>query len=231
MTNQKPGLPVGIVNISAGIHNKTSQAQNITLVHTIYDAAGKKVASGKPYQMLLDTFGLTTRQDPGMSINNPILWSVHNPYLYKVVSTIFQNDIPIDEMTTQIGIRTFHFDREKGFFLNNQPLKIKGVCMHHDLGALGAAFNYRAAQRQLEMLKAMGCNAIRTSHNPPAPELLDLCDKMGFLVMDEAFDMWQKKKNKFDYATDFKEWHQRGFGRRDPERPQPSVHFYVEHWQ
>lgn len=220
----KPGLTLGIVYISAGIHNETSHSQNITLVHTIYDATGKKVAAGKPYQMQLDTFGSTAKTDNGLSINNPVLWSVDNPYLYKVVSTILQNNVPVDEITTQIGIRKFHFDREKGFFLNNRPLKIKGVCMHHDLGALGAAFNYRAAQRQLEMLKAMGCNAIRTAHNPPAPELLDLCNKMGFLVMDEAFDMWQKKKNKFDYSLDFKEWHQQDLEdmvRRD--RNHPSV--------
>ena len=107
------------------------------------------------------------------------------------------------------GIRQFNFDSKKGFFLNDKPVKIKGVCMHHDLGALGAAFNKAAARRQLRILKEMGCNAIRTAHNPPASEFLDLCDQMGFLVMDEAFDMWQKRKNRFDYHLDFKEWHQR----------------------
>ena len=107
------------------------------------------------------------------------------------------------------GIRTFNFDSQKGFFLNNKSLKIHGVCMHHDLGALGAAFNITAAKRQLKILKEMGCNAIRFSHNPPASEFLDLCDQMGFLVIDEAFDMWQKRKNKFDYHLDFKEWHKK----------------------
>ncbi|MEI9955920.1 MAG: glycoside hydrolase family 2 TIM barrel-domain containing protein [Ferruginibacter sp.] len=140
-------------------------------------------------------------------ISNPFLWSPDNPNLYKVVFKVFVAATLVDEYETTFGIRSFNFDREKGFFLNNQPLKIKGVCMHHDLGALGTAFNYHAAERQLQILKDMGCNAIRTSHNPPAPEFLDLCDKMGFLVMDEAFDMWQKKKNKFDYAADFKQWH------------------------
>ena len=97
----------------------------------------------------------------------------------------------------------------KGFFLNGKPVKINGVCNHHDLGSLGAAINTRALERQLEILKTMGANAIRTSHNPPAPELLDLCDRMGFIVMDEAFDMWKKEKTKFDYHLDWDEWHKR----------------------
>jgi beta-galactosidase len=113
----------------------------------------------------------------------------------------------LDEYKTPLGIRTFNFDAAKGFFLNGKPLKILGVCNHHDLGALGAAVNKRAIERQLEILKAMGCNAIRTAHNPPAIELLDLCDRMGFIVMDEAFDMWRKRKNKQDYHLDFEKWH------------------------
>ncbi|MGG9960834.1 sugar-binding domain-containing protein [Ferruginibacter sp. SUN106] len=144
------------------------------------------------------------------SIKTPLFWSMDNPILYKLKLELLslRSEI-LDSITTTFGIRSFHFDNKKGFFLNNQPLKIKGVCMHHDLGALGAAFNYRAAERQLQILKTMGCNAIRTAHNPPAPEFLDLCDKMGFLVMDEAFDMWQKKKNKFDYSKDFKDWYKK----------------------
>ena len=116
----------------------------------------------------------------------------------------------------------FNFDSKKGFFLNDKPVKIKGVCMHHDLGALGAAFNKAAAKRQLKILKEMGCNAIRTAHNPPASEFLDLCDQMGFLVMDEAFDMWQKRKNKYDYHLDFKEWHKRDLEADGLAGPQSS---------
>ncbi len=144
-----------------------------------------------------------------MEIAQPKLWSVDKPNLYKAVFKVYLAAIQMDEWETTFGIRTFHFDTQKGFFLNDQPLKIKGVCLHHDLGALGAAVNTRAIERQLQILKAMGCNAIRTAHNPPAPELLELCDKMGFLVMVEAFDMWKKKKNKFDYFSDFEEWHKR----------------------
>ena len=114
-----------------------------------------------------------------------------------------------DLYTTRMGIRFFEFDVTKGFLLNGKKLKINGVCDHHDLGCLGAAVNKRAIQRQLEILKAMGCNGIRTSHNPPAPELLDLCDQMGFIVMDEAFDMWKQEKTTFDYHLDWDEWHKK----------------------
>lgn len=139
-------------------------------------------------------------------INKPTLWSLENPYLYKAVTTVTQNGKVVDEYSTTFGIRYFKFDANNGFFLNGKAVKIRGVCNHHDLGCLGTSFNTRAAERQIEILKSMGCNAIRTSHNPPAPGLLDLCDKHGMLVMDEAFDMWERKKNPFDYHLEFNEW-------------------------
>ena len=147
--------------------------------------------------------------ETNININQPKLWSVDHPYLYKVVLTLLKDGKPLDKEEINTGIRTFNFDVNKGFTLNGQSLKIKGVCMHHDLGALGAAVNNRAIERQLQILKDMGCNAIRTSHNPPAPEFLELCDKMGFLVMDEAFDMWKKKKSKHDYSENWSQWHKR----------------------
>ncbi len=125
------------------------------------------------------------------------------------MTTVERGSAIVAASATKFGIRTFAFDIAKGFSLNGKHMKILGVCDHHDLGCLGAAINTRALQRQLELLKAMGCNGIRTSHNPPAPELLDLCDEMGFIVMDEAFDMWMKEKTKFDYHLDFAEWHKR----------------------
>ncbi|MEZ2337356.1 beta-galactosidase GalB [Mucilaginibacter sp. RCC_168] len=143
----------------------------------------------------------------GIQLNNPQLWSVNHPYLYKVKLQLIAADQVIDDYTTTTGIRYFSFDADKGFSLNGVPMKILGVCLHHDQGALGTAVNVRAIERQLQILKDMGCNAIRTAHNPPAPELLDLCDKMGFLIMDEAFDMWKKKKSKHDYHEDWGEWH------------------------
>ena len=174
----------------------------------VYDAAGRMVvAAENPGVVLKDSLTQTGQE---LLLPAPRLWSTKRPYLYKVVTTLIGADGRVqDSYTTPLGIRTFRFDEQRGFLLNGRPLKIRGVCMHHDLGALGAAVNTRAIGRQLEILKAMGCNGIRTSHNPPAPELLDLCDKMGFIVMDEAFDMWRKKKNKYDYSLDFKDWHVR----------------------
>ncbi|HYL99072.1 MAG TPA: glycoside hydrolase family 2 TIM barrel-domain containing protein, partial [Blastocatellia bacterium] len=150
---------------------------------------------------------LEVNQD--FQVSEPSLWSVDSPYLYKAVSRVERDGKLLDSYETPFGIRYFVFDREKGFSLNGKHMKIRGVCDHHDLGSLGAAINRRALERQLEMLKGMGVNGIRTSHNPPAPELLDLCDRMGFIVMDEAFDMWKTQKTEFDYHLDWDEWHKR----------------------
>jgi beta-galactosidase len=132
-------------------------------------------------------------------IPRPNLWSIDHPHLCVAVTTLKQDGAVVDEVETPFGIRTIEFTATNGFLLNGQHVPLRGVCNHHDLGALGAAFNVRAAERQLEILKAMGCNALRTAHNPPAPELLDLCDRMGFVVMDEAFDCWKGKKKRNDY--------------------------------
>ncbi len=197
----------GSIKIEAQIQNKTLKSQSVIVAHAIYDPNGKLVLKTKPQSLKLDTSGKTIISET--QISNPILWSVENPKQYRVQTLIFQNNKVIDRYETKFGIRSFLFDAEKGFSLNGKPTKILGVCLHHDLGALGAAVNVRAMERQLEIMKAMGVNAIRTAHNPPAPEFLDLCDKMGFLVMDEAFDMWAKKKTKNDYHLNFPEWHKR----------------------
>ncbi|QKJ28505.1 DUF4982 domain-containing protein [Mucilaginibacter mali] len=173
---------------------------------TVYDATNKQVASNITFANMTDDIE-RQRIFQAIHIPNPKLWSTNLPYIYRVRVQLQNGTQLVDEQTINTGIRTFNFDAVKGFSLNGIPTKINGVCMHHDLGVLGAAVNTRAIERQLQILKDMGCNAIRTSHNPPAPELLDLCDRMGFLVMDEAFDMWKKKKNKFDYAVDWDKWH------------------------
>lgn len=197
---------------SASVHlkislTKTEKSNQVNVVSTIYDQTGKVVASKTSANVLPESGAATVDQD--FNITVPSLWSVEHPYLYKIVTHIIIGKTVIDEYTTPLGIRYFNFDADKGFSLNGKYMKILGVCDHHDLGSLGAAVNYRALQRQLELLKAMGCNGIRTSHNPPTPELLDLCDKMGFIVMDEAFDCWEKGKVKYDYHLYFKEWHKR----------------------
>ncbi|PRD49255.1 glycoside hydrolase family 2 [Sphingobacterium haloxyli] len=142
-----------------------------------------------------------------LQVDGVSLWSPDSPTLYDLDITVLDNTNKIlDELRYKVGFRYFQFD-ENGFALNGEPFKLLGVCLHHDLGALGAAFNKSAAKRQLLIMKDMGVNAIRTAHNPFAEEFLDLCDELGFLVQNEAYDMWAKRKNKFDYHIDFKEHH------------------------
>ncbi|MCX6896672.1 MAG: DUF4982 domain-containing protein, partial [Verrucomicrobia bacterium] len=155
-------------------------------------------------------------------VSNPKLWSVAHPNRYVAVTTVSQNGKVVDETATTFGIRTAEFTVMNGFLLNGERVQIQGVCDHHDLGALGSAINTRALERQLEILREFGCNAIRTSHNPPAPELLDLCDRLGFVVMDEAFDCWAAGKNKKDYHVLYADWHEadlRALVRRDRNHP------------
>ena len=194
------------VHVALQLVRSSTQYKNVQVVSYAYDAAGKQVGFASKAVVLNDTLNNVEQQ---LIVQQPGLWSTDKPTMYKLVTTLYWGSTAIDKYTTRFGIRYFDFDAAKGFSLNDKPLKLLGVCMHHDLGALGAAVNRAAINRQLRILKEMGCNAIRTAHNPPAPEFLDACDSMGFLVMDEAFDMWRKKKNKFDYYSDFTEWHEK----------------------
>lgn len=156
----------------------------------------------------LDEFFGAQNQLQQFNIQHPKLWSIEKPNLYVAVhKIILQNEI-VQTYETVFGIRSFRFDAQTGFYLNDQPMKIVGVNMHHDLGALGAAINVSAMKRQLKILKAAGFNGLRTAHNPPAPELLDLCDQMGFIVMDETFDVWRENKENtdFNYHLYFDQW-------------------------
>ncbi len=205
---------------TVAIEHDVNQEGNgaLKFVSAIYDAQGRKVSEADIATKRNQKYYQT------LTVDRPQLWSTDRPYLYKMVTRVYQDDKWVDEYTSTFGIRYFNFDVDNGFSLNGKYLKILGVCQHHDLGALGAAFNVSAAKRQLRILKEMGVNAIRMAHNPPASKLLDLCDEMGFLVMDESFDMWAKKKNKFDYFSDFPEWHKRDLEhmvKRD--RNHPSV--------
>jgi len=177
-----------VVRIRTLVKNQTPQAKNCQLITTVRNPKSKIVTS-------LTSSGLIQPQsqhlfDQQAEISMPQLWSIKTPLLYKTHTQILDNRRECDEMETSFGIRTAQFDKEKGFLLNGQQVKMKGVCIHHDAGCLGAAVPVRALERRLEILKSVGCNAIRTSHNPPAPELLDMCDRMGFLVIDEIFDKW-----------------------------------------
>ena len=195
------------VVIETAVRNQSESDVATKLATVIYDADGREVV--RRVSPLAVAKNGVARVVQDLSISKPVLWSNDKPYLYKAVSNVEQGGRVVDRYETPFGVRSFVFDANKGFILNGKQVKILGVCNHHDLGSLGAAVNTRALERQLEMLKAMGVNSIRTSHNPPAPELLELADKMGFIVMDEAFDMWKKEKTKFDYHLDWDQWHQR----------------------
>ncbi len=195
------------VDLKINVNNTSTANRNITVKTSVYDEANKQVATAS--SAVDANSNAVTEIVQHTKIGNPHLWSIDHPYLYHAKTEIINNGETVDEYTTSFGVRYFNFDIDKGFSLNGKPLKIIGVCDHHDLGCLGTAINTRALERQLEMLKSMGINGIRTSHNPPAPELLDLADKMGFVVMDEAFDMWKKPKNPFDYHLYWDEWHKK----------------------
>lgn len=145
-------------------------------------------------------------KDTPVTLTNIKPWGINEPNLYKIVCTLSENGTAIQTETITTGFRTTRFDTNEGFFLNDVHIKLKGVCQHHDLGALGSAVNRSAIKRQLTILKSMGVNAVRTTHNMPAVELLELADEMGILIVDEAFDMWEMSKTTYDYARFFKEW-------------------------
>ncbi len=158
-----------------------------------------------------------------MTIEHPRLWSPEDPHLYRLETEVsrLSGDV-VESVAQNLGFRELVFDPDRGLELNGCPYKLNGVCEHHDLGALGAAFNTAALRRRFTILKEMGVNAVRTSHNPPAPEWMDLADRMGLLVFSEAFDMWERPKNRFDYARFFPEWSERdvtGWIRRDRNHP------------
>jgi beta-galactosidase len=190
------------------IRNDSTEKATVSIHNIIVDATGKTIAT---FDIPNATIAAGEEQIalPKLTFKNAQLWSLESPTLYHLVTTIKKGDTIADAYDTSFGIRTIAFTTDKGFFLNGKHVQIQGVCDHHDLGCLGAAVNTRAIERQLQILKSFGVNAIRTSHNPPAPELLDLCDKMGFVVMDEAFDEWKHNKTKNGYGRFFDEWSER----------------------
>jgi beta-galactosidase len=193
------------VNIAVTVQNDGTTDQSVTVASSVRDAAGTEVGKGSSAATSV-TAGKTVDVTHTVTVSNPKLWSPSSPTMYSVVTTVSVGGSVVDTYTTPFGIRTFAFDASTGFSLNGTKMKINGLCNHHDLGALGAAVNYRAIERRLQILKDMGANGLRTSHNPPAPELLDIADRLGFLVMDEAFDCWYNGKHTYDYGRFFKTW-------------------------
>jgi beta-galactosidase len=180
---------------------------NAKLTTILLDPNGKEVARKEDTQAV--AAGAAASFEQNLSLPTAQLWSCDTPVLYHAVSEVRVGNALTDSYTTPFGIRTIEFTLDDGFKLNGKRVQIKGVCDHHDLGCLGSAALRRGFERQLQILKGMGCNALRTSHNPPSPEMLDLCDQMGILVMDEAFDEWKQDKTKFGYGRFFDEWSQK----------------------
>ena len=210
------------VLVRSDITNGEARARELTVRQTVLDASGAVVATAeKPVGMVA---GGSQTVEQQLVIPSARLWDTENPYLYTLRSQLLASGKEIDCVEGTLGVRTIEYDVDRGFLLNGKQVKMKGVNLHHDAGAVGAAVPERVWERRIEILKEGGCNAIRTAHNPPAPEFLDLCDKHGMLVMDEAFDMWVAGKNKFDYHLAFDEWHVRDlYAMVARDRNHPSV--------
>lgn len=189
------------------IKNETNLPQSITLKTQLWGANSKIAGNNQLKVELLANSEKEITQT--ITVSKPSLWSPENPSLYQAQVQIIKNKDIIDNINTEFGIRSIKFSTENGFQLNGKTIKINGGCVHHDNGCLGAAAFDRAEERRIELLKAAGFNAIRTSHNPPSEAFLDACDRLGMMVIDESFDGWKEKKNKYDYALIFNEWWQR----------------------
>ena len=223
VTTPAVGAASASVSVSTDLQNQGTAASAATLTTTIFDASGATVASSDSPATSVAA-GATTTVSQLLAVASPTLWSTIAPYLYRLEVDVKVGGATVDTYVTSLGFRSATFDGTTGFSLNGTSMKLRGVDMHHDLGALGSAVNYRAIERQLQILKDMGVNAIRTSHNPPAPEFLDLTDRLGILIMEEAFDTWTEPKTTNDYALYFNDWAQRDIEemvRRD--RNHPSV--------
>lgn len=195
------------VAVESTILNETRDFLRAQVRQIVLDAEGREVASGECAVDILA--GADTPVSQTLTVANPKLWDLDSPYLYTLRSILSVNGQEVDRVDNTLGIRTIRYDIDKGFFLNGKHVKMYGVNVHHDGGAVGAAVPERVWERRLEILKSGGCNAIRTAHNAPAPEFLDLCDKLGLLVMDEAFDQWVTPKNDNDYFQYFDAWHEK----------------------
>ncbi|AWG22649.1 glycoside hydrolase family 2 [Flavobacterium faecale] len=210
------------VAIQTTIKNAGNLSSNAVLVTTIKNNKGVVVASQSKAISLVKSSEQKVSQN--LEVLKPARWDIQSPTLYTSISQVKVNNQVVEEYQTNFGIRTIKFDANNGFLLNGKRVQLNGVCMHHDLGPLGAAVNYRANERQMQIMKSMGTNALRTSHNPPSPEILEVCDKLGIVVIVEAFDEWQLPKVPNGYSKFFDQWHEkdlRDMIKRD--RNHPSV--------
>ncbi|MCX6626790.1 MAG: DUF4982 domain-containing protein, partial [Candidatus Solibacter sp.] len=225
VTSPRVSANAATVQVKTRVKNERKTSATCVLTTALLDRDSKSAQATEATQQI--AAGAEYEFVQQFNVEKPRLWSPADPYLYKVHSTVRDQGRVVDEYDTPTGIREALFDADKGFLLNGERVKLNGVCLHHEAGAVGAAVPERVWERRLEILREMGCNAIRTSHNPYAAEFMDLCDRMGFLVMDELFDEWKVGKGQigpFGYANHFDEWYQRdarSFVQRD--RNHPSV--------
>ena len=194
------------ISVQTSLANSTAKMGKVTVRTAVVAPGGKTIATLDSETTL--TPGKPSTVSQQLKIPRPALWSLELPRLHTLVTRITGGDTVLDEVTTPFGIRSAEFKSASGFWLNGKNFKLKGVCLHHDGVAVGAAVPFGVWERRLKILRDLGVNAIRTAHNPSAPEFLDLCDRMGFLVMDEFFDYWTKGKNPNDYHLYFKKWSQ-----------------------
>ena len=194
------------INIQTEIENTTSINKTITIQTQIFSKENQELST------VSETISVKKNEisivNQSTEIVNPKLWGLQSPYLYRAETKLFEKGNLIDTYNTTFGVRTIKYGSDFGFKLNDKPTKFQGVCLHHDLGPLGTAVNKRATERQLEIMQDMGVNAIRTSHNPPSPEQVELCDQMGLMIQIEAFDMWEKPKVENGYSKFFNQWHE-----------------------
>jgi len=232
VTTREVSAKAATIDLAVTVGNDSQAAAAVRVATEVFalDEAGHRTGTAVLRFGATDSTvaaGASATLKSSATLANPKLWGpppMQTPNRYVAVTTVMQDGKVVDVYETRFGIRSLRFDPDNGLFVNGERIQIHGANMHHDLGALGAAFNVRAAERQLEMLREIGCNAIRMSHNPPAPELLELADRMGFLVYDEAFDCWERKKTPLDFHLIFPDWHEqdlRALVRRD--RNHPSV--------
>ncbi|KAI3321591.1 glycoside hydrolase family 2 protein [Xylariaceae sp. AK1471] len=233
VTTPKVSAQSATVNLAVEVENTGSASQQVDVGTAVYladpatgKAAGDVVAKFPPKSISLAK-GAAQSINASITVNNPQLWGpapAQKPNMYVAVTTVSAGNTTVDTYETRFGIRSVTYDANKGLLINGQHVRVQGTCNHHDLGSIGAAFNYRAAERQLQILQEMGTNALRTSHNPPAPEFLEIADRLGFMVYDEIFDCWANQKTTNDFHLIFNDWREpdlRSFIRRD--RNHPSV--------
>jgi beta-galactosidase len=226
VTTPQAGPLSATVKVRVTVENDTDAGRAVTLKNEIFELDPDGVRGRSVATLAAGTLNIAANQmessENQATVQHPRLWSISLPQRYLLVTWLEQDGKLVDRCQTPFGIRTIQFTADRGFLLNGQRVPLNGVCDHHDLGALGAAINVSALRRQIRILKEMGCNAIRTSHNPPAPELLDLCDRLGMVVMDESFDCWKRSKTPNDYHLLFDDWHEKDWRaelRRDRNHP------------